>query len=177
MKSSIFVLTLVLSLLLGCGSTSSNTTAQNPHAQAHQNVHNEYIQEEIQKTSKNDTTPAVNESLKRIESDHPKAAFLNEKWKNGVIFYALGNEPSWSININKNNSVSFKSGDKKQYTAASISRLAPIDTKTITYRSSNNQGEMIITLSKEKCGDTMSDDSFSYNVSGQIKLKGLQVVQ
>jgi len=31
---------------------------------------------------------------------------------------------------------------------------------------------MIITLSKEKCGDTMSDDSFSYNVSGQIKLKG-----
>jgi heat shock protein HslJ/uncharacterized membrane protein len=172
MKSSIFALTLVLSLLLGCGSTNSSTGVQNPHAQEHQNVHNDYIQEEIQKTLEDNTVPAVNERLKKIESDHPKAAFLNEKWKNGVVFYALGNEPSWSININKNNSLLFKYGNNEQYTATSITRLASIDTKSITYRSFNNQGEMIITLSKEKCGDTMSDDSFLYSVSGQIKLKG-----
>ncbi len=172
MKSSIFALTLVLSLLLGCGSTNSSTSVQNPHAQAHQNVHNEYIQEEIQKAVDRDTIPSVNENFKKIESDHPKAPFLNEKWKNGIVFYAVGNEPSWSININKNNSVLFKFNDSEQYTATSISRLASIDTKSITYRSVSDKGEMIITLSKEKCGDTMSDDSFSYSVAGQVKLKG-----
>jgi len=172
MKSSIFALTLILSLLLGCGSTNSSTSVQNPHAQAHQNLHNEYIQEEIQKTVEENNIPAVNENYKKIESDHPKASFLNEKWKNGVVFYAIGNEPSWSVNINKNNSILFKYNDSEQYTAISISRLASIDTKSITYRSTNDQGEMIITLSKEKCGDTMSDDSFSYRVSSQIRLKG-----
>jgi len=172
MKSSIFALTLILSILLGCGSTNSSTAVQNPHAQAHQNVHNEYIQEEIQKTVEENNIPAVNENYKKIESDHPKAAFLNEKWKNGVVFYAIGNEPSWSININKNKSALFKSHDGEQYTATSISRLASIDTKSITYRSVNDQGEIIITLSKEKCADTMSDDAFSYSVSSQLKLKG-----
>ena len=172
MKSSIFSLTLVLSLLLGCGSTNSSTSVQDPHAQAHMNVHNEYIQEEIQKAVGSDTVPAATKNLKKNESDHPKAAFLNEKWKKGIVFYAIGNEPSWSINIKKNKGVLFTSQDGQQYTATSISRLASIDTKSITYRSVNEQGEMLITLSKEKCGDTMSDDSFSYSVSGQIKLKG-----
>ncbi len=172
MKSSIFALTLILSMLLGCGSTNSSTTVQNPHAEVHQNVHNEYIQEEIQKTGEENNTPAVNENYKKIESDHPKATFLNEKWKNGVVFYAIGNEPSWSININKNKSALFKSHDGVQYTTTSISRLASIVSKSITYRSVNDQGEMIISLSKEKCGDTMSDDLFSYSVSSQLKLKG-----
>ena len=172
MKSSIFALTLVLSLLAGCGSTNSGTSVQNPHTQVHQNVHNDYIQEEIQKALKPDTIPVVKNNFKKIESDDPKVIFLNEKWKNGIVFYAIGNEPSWSININKNYSATFKSPDGEQFTAASISRLASIDTKSIIYRSSNPQGEMIITLSKEKCGDTMSDDSFSYSVSVQIKLKG-----
>ena len=172
MKSSIFALTLVISLLLGCGSTNNSTSVQNPHAQAHQNVHNEFIQEEIQKSVDRDTIPSVKENFKKMESDHPKAPFLKEKWKNGIVFYAIGNEPSWSININKNNSVLFKFNDSEQYTATSISRLASIDTKSITYRSVNDKGEMIITLSKEKCGDTMSDDTFSYSVSSQIKLKG-----
>jgi len=172
MKSSIFALTLVLSLLIGCGSTNNSTSVQNPHTQAHQNVHNDYIQEEIQKAANPDTIPVVNNNFKKIESDDPKATFLNEKWKNGIVFYAIGNEPSWSININKNNSALFKSPDGEQFIATSISKLALIDTKSITYRSSSAQGEMIITLSKEKCGDTMSDDSFSYSVSVQIKLKG-----
>lgn len=172
MKSSIFALTLTLSMLVGCGSNNSSTSVQNPHAQAHQNVHNEYIQQEIQKAANPDTGPAVNSNLKKIESDDPKAVFLNEKWKNGIVFYAIGNEPSWSIDINKNNSASFKSSDGEPFTATSISRLASIDTKSIIYRSSNVQGEMIITLSKEKCEDTMSDDPFLYSVSAQMKLKG-----
>ena len=172
MKLSIFALTFVLSLLVACGSTNSSTSVQNPHAQAHQNVHNEYIQEEIQKTVEANPAPTINENYKKIESDHPKAAFLNEKWKKGTVFYALGNEPSWSIDINKNNRFLFKFNESDQYNAISISRLASIDTKSITYRSVNDQGEMIITLSKEKCGDTMSDDSFSYSVSSQLKLKG-----
>ena len=172
MKLSILALILVLLILVGCGSTNSSTSAENPHAQAHQNVHNDYIQAEIQKAINPDTAPVVNDNFKIIESDDPKAAFLNDKWKNGIVFYAIGNEPSWSIDINKSNSASFKSPDGEQFTATSISRLAPIDTKSIIYRSSNVQGEMIITLSKEKCGDTMSDDSFSYSVSVQMKLKG-----
>lgn len=172
MKSSIFALTLILSLLSACGSTNKSTAVQNPHAQAHQNVHDQYVQEEIQKSAEKNTIPAVNENLNKTASDHPKAAFLNEKWQNGIVFYAIGNEPSWSININKNKSVLFKSLGGEQYTATSISKLASIDTKSITYRSTNNQGELIITLSKENCGDTMSDESFSYKVSSQIKVKG-----
>ena len=85
MKSSIFALTLVLSLLAGCGSTNSGTSVQNPHTQVHQNVHNDYIQEEIQKALKPDTIPVVKNNFKKIESDDPKVIFLNEKWKNGII--------------------------------------------------------------------------------------------
>ena len=67
MKLSIFALTLAISLFLGCGSTNNSSSVQNPHAQAHQNVHNDYVQEEIQKAVNPDTIPVVNNNFKKIK--------------------------------------------------------------------------------------------------------------
>lgn len=89
-----------------------------------------------------------------------------------IIFFALGNEPSWSIDINKNNHVSFTGPDGKQFTSASIAKKASDGSKSIGYRSSNDQGELVISLLEHPCSGTLSDESFSFRVSTDVKLNG-----
>jgi len=83
MKRSIPIFIFLSAIFFGCGSstnTSSNT--QNPHAVAHQKMHNELVQEELNKSLKDVTTPVAESSIKTVYSDHPKAAYYKDKWDN-----------------------------------------------------------------------------------------------
>lgn len=172
MKRSILFLILLASLFSGCGSSSStNTNIQNPHAGPHQDMHNELIAEEVKKSEQEIEIPVSQTDIQRAKSDHPKADFYNEKWKNGIIFYAVGNEPSWSLSIDKKNTVSFKSLDGIVFSASSVSKLASIDANTRGYRILKGKEEVLINIVEEKCMDTMADEEFSFSVSVDLKLK------
>lgn len=173
MKRPILILALLFAITSSCDS-SSNTTSnnQNPHAAPHQEMHDKLAQDEIKKSEKENMTPALETETRIMKSDHPKADFYTKKWSDGVLFYAVGNEPSWSLNINKKNTATFNSMNGQEFTASFVAKLPSIDPKSTGYRLSNDKGEMIITLVEDKCMDTMADEEFSFSVAIDLKLKG-----
>lgn len=159
--------------LLACGSSSNTGSSdQNPHTKVHEDMHNEYRKESALKPEVKDLDSNQENMENKTFSDKESPSFFSTKWQNGVIFFALGNEPSWSININKNNRVMFTGPEGKDFSSSSVSKLASHDTKSMGYSSSNDQGELVIRLLENACSDNISGKSYSFSVSADVKLKG-----
>lgn len=107
--------------------------------------------------------------VKPFESAHPKADFLKKKWDQGIVFYAIGNEPSWSLDIKRNDSLIFKDPNGMEHKFPFTKALPSVDPKIIDYRSSTKEMEIVIQMAQKPCNDGMSDDSFSYQVNISIK--------
>lgn len=174
MKRSVLIIILLSTFIFsGCGSTSNTSSnTQNPHAVPHQEVHNELVQEELKKSLNETTAPTSEIYINTVKSDHPKANYYNEKWNKGIIFYGIGNESSWSLNIYRNNTAEFKALEGQEFSRNFVSKLASIDSKSISYRGVFDKSEIIINLAEEKCMDKMSDKEFSFKVKVDLKLKG-----
>jgi uncharacterized membrane protein len=173
MKQTFLIIIFVSYIISGCGSSSgTNAGIQNPHAAPHQEMHDQLIQEEIKKDQKEIETPGPESEISSAASDHPNSDFFKTKWNSGIIFYAVGNEPYWSLNISKDNKAVLKTLDGVEYSASFISKLPSVDPESTGYRLTNNKGEMIINIVEEKCGDTMADEDFPFKVSVDLKLKG-----
>ena len=95
-----------------------------------------------------------------------------EKFKKGIEFYALGNEPFWSLDMDFEGIIEFKTlngADVKFYAReADVAMDAP----GVRYRGKTDSGEIIIELTHEKCSDTMSDDQYHYKVKVEYKPVG-----
>ena len=108
-------------------------------------------------------------TAKPFKSTHPKADFLKKKWDQSIVFYAIGNEPSWSLDIKHNDSLIFKDPNGMEHKFPFAKALPSIDPKIIDYRSSTKEMEIIIQMAQKPCNDGMSDDSFSYQVNISVK--------
>ena len=115
---------------------------------------------------------SVKKKVAPFNSDHPKAAFLKKKWNQHIEFYAIGNEPSWSLDISKHDSLLFKTPNGTEHKFPYTKALPSIDPAIIDYRSVLKTSEIVIQIVQKTCNDTMSDDQFSYQVSIKIKTKG-----
>ena len=113
--------------------------------------------------------PIEKTKAKPFESAHPKAAFLKKKWDQGIVFYAVGNEPSWSLDISKTDSLLFKDPNGIEHKFPFSKSLPSIDPKIVDYRSSTKEMEIVIQMAQKPCNDGMSDDSFSYQVNISVK--------
>lgn len=173
MKQTFLIIIFVSSIISGCGSSSSTKASnQNPHAAPHQEMHDQLPQEVMKNDQKGNVTPGAEHEVSYTKSDHPKADFFTTKWNSRILFYAVGNEPSWSLNISKDNKAVFKTLDGLEYSVTFISKLPSVDPKSISYRFTNDKGEMIVNIVEEKCMDTMADEEFHFKVSVDFKLKG-----
>ena len=173
MKHTFLIIIFVTFIISGCGSSSSTKASnQNSHAAPYQEMHDQLPQEVMKNDQKGNETPGAEHEVSSTKSDHPKADFFTTKWNNRILFYAVGNEPSWSLNISKDNKAVFKTLDGLEYSAALISKLPSVDPKSTSYRFTNDKGEMIVNILEEKCMDTMADEEFSFKVSADFKLKG-----
>ena len=141
-------------MLLSCNtsSTTTKTTYVNPHAEPHIEMHREIQRQEAEK------------KLKETYSND----FLFEKWERGIDFYATGNEPFWSLEMDLEKQSSFKTMNNT-YNAPAVSPVNIVDTNITRYRSITESGEVIIQLNKKKCADTMSDQVFNYQVTVDYK--------
>lgn len=175
MKSYFFVTLLLSFCFFSCGSSSNSSSGaatQNPHAKMHQQMHNELYQEEIEKelVDKNDSNPKT-ENISIIESDHEKAALLQSKWKEGIVFYASAPDSSWILKLHQSDSLSFYTDNKLIFSSTGITLLPSIDPKIIDYRAVNKKGEIIIQMVEKSCGENNNGEYASYEVNINLKLK------
>ena len=113
--------------------------------------------------------PIVKKKVIPFESNHPKATFLKKKWDQGIVFYAIGNEPSWSLDISKTDSLIFKDPNGIEHKFPFSKALPSIDPKIIDYRFTTKASEIVVQISQKPCNDGMSDDQFAYQVNISFK--------
>ena len=90
---------------------------------------------------------------------------MQDRHQKGMVFYAVGNEPFWSLDLKKNDQFIFNVLDGPNIT---FPKTKPeTDGKTTYYKT----GDTLISITQEPCNDTMSEEIFEYSVS--IRHKGV----
>lgn len=109
-------------------------------------------------------TPAVS-GIDPMDSSF--TALMQRKKAEGVDFYAIGQEPGWHLDIDKDSIFSFSSYEGTAMNTPPL--MEELRGDTITYRASMELGEMIISIHKGECADVMSGRKFTHSVSVKIK--------
>ena len=95
--------------------------------------------------------------------------FIQKKADQGIDFYALGNEPFWSLNMDFDKEFQFNNLDGLSIVVPPAVGVKAMDADVTRYRSLNDTYELIIQIHRENCSDTMSDNKFDYKVTVDYK--------
>jgi heat shock protein HslJ/uncharacterized membrane protein len=96
--------------------------------------------------------------------------FTQKKWDLGIDFYAIGNEPSWDLDIDFDMGMRFKSLTEFSEMNTPPAREDKAQDADVTrYFAQSDEGTLIATVSRRMCSDTMSDEQFPYKVIIDIK--------
>jgi heat shock protein HslJ len=94
-----------------------------------------------------------------------------KKLQEGVDFKAQGNEPFWSVEIDFDKVMQFKSLNHPQELSTPVPAPAQMqDAPGERYRAVTEAGELIVTILKDSCSDSMSGEQFPYKVRVDAKL-------
>jgi len=114
---------------------------------------------------------AYKQNTQKHESGNDEAVLKNYDGKRsvGIDFFASGNEPFWSLDMNSEDSTKiFILSDN--YTVKYKTPAPVLDTVSGTIKYVFGEG-VILTLKKEKCTDNMSGEIFSFSAAFSILSK------
>ena len=90
---------------------------------------------------------------------------MQEKMKQGIDFYASGSEPTWSLDIDFDNFMRFRSLTAIPELNTPPGREAKAQDADVTrYRARTEDGMLIVTIFKGPCEDTLSGETFPLKV-------------
>jgi uncharacterized membrane protein/heat shock protein HslJ len=89
---------------------------------------------------------------------------LLKKQQEGIDFYATGNEPFWSLEMDFDNLMRFKTMDGLVFNAPAVQPNLAQDHNVKRFRAITESGEIIIQIIESQCSDTMADQKFPYQV-------------
>ncbi|HCY76885.1 MAG TPA: hypothetical protein DHV28_13270 [Ignavibacteriales bacterium] len=103
------------------------------------------------------------------ETVEVNSSYYQEKYLNGVDFFARGNEPNWTLEIDFEKSMIFATMDDIKLTTPAVDGIKAQDSDVTLYRAKTDSGELIITVIKDDCQDNMSGEKFSCKVRVEAK--------
>lgn len=92
-----------------------------------------------------------------------------EKWEKGIDFYAFGNEPSWSLDMDMEKDFNFKTLNGVEIIVPAVEGVKAMDADVIRFRSVTESAELIIQLAHIECSDNMSGEKFHFKVTVDYK--------
>ena len=90
--------------------------------------------------------------------------FIQNKASHGIDFYAVGNEPFWSLDMDFEKVFEFKNMEGLSIIVPAVEGVKAMDADVTRFRSLNDKYELIIQIIRQDCSDTMSDNKFEYKV-------------
>lgn len=91
---------------------------------------------------------------------------LQQKQLAGIDFYAKGSTPSsWTLEIDFDKIIRFQSLDGTDYKSTAVSPVENSSGNSSTYTTKAGKGDMMITLFKENCTNTLSGETFTQKVT------------
>jgi heat shock protein HslJ len=118
-----------------------------------------------------ENTNGKTETAKTETTEGASLEFLFKKLDQGIEFYAIGNEPSWGLDMDFEGRYTFKTMDFN-FTCPPGEGHSSIEDNVTMFRGKTGSGEIIITLLKTPCTDNMSGEKFPYTAEVQLKKAG-----
>ena len=114
---------------------------------------------------RNTPNPEASKPVDTIEMDETEGGmdFYLKKWKQGIDFYALGNEPFWSLDFENKKVVRFTTADGFEMNVP-YKAFSPAENSELVFYSETEMGSLKIELTRERCKDNMSGTPFSHRV-------------
>jgi heat shock protein HslJ len=96
-------------------------------------------------------------------------SFLAEKWYKGTDFYAIGTEPFWSMDIDREKEILFTTSDgqKLVFTSAQILWSGAGE---FSFTAKSETATFECTVTEENCSDNMSEDVYFFKVEIGIRM-------
>ncbi|HEY8159877.1 MAG TPA: META domain-containing protein [Methylobacter sp.] len=95
--------------------------------------------------------------------------FLYQLWAQGIDFYARGNEPFWSLDMDFDQRFQFTVLNGLNLNTPPAEGTLAQDTRITRYHAKIESGELVIVANEKPCTDTMSGERFAYTVKVQTK--------
>lgn len=130
-------------LIAGCQAPAKQTTAI-------------LLQDTVRKT------PAMNSAGNALMR-------LKEKLDAGIDFIGSGTEPFWSLEINFDKQMHFKTVGGFEITTPVPEGAKAMDAQVMRYRAQTEEGEIIVQLAHRECINSMSGEKSEYSVTVDTK--------
>ncbi|MFZ4464808.1 MAG: META domain-containing protein [Bacteroidales bacterium] len=103
------------------------------------------------------------------ESIPDSLSFLAEKWYKSTDFYAIGTEPFWSMDIDREKEILFTTSDgqKLVFTSAQILWSGAGE---FSFTAKSETAAFECTVTEENCSDNMSEDVYFFKVEIGIRM-------
>jgi|WetSurMetagenome_2_1015567.scaffolds.fasta_scaffold44139_2 heat shock protein HslJ/uncharacterized membrane protein len=92
-----------------------------------------------------------------------------DKFLNGVDFIAIGSEPNWTLELDLEKSMSFAAMDDIKISTPAVEGIKAQDADVTLYRTKTESGELVITVIREDCEESISGEKFTYKVRVEAK--------
>jgi uncharacterized membrane protein len=116
------------------------------------------------------TKKADNTSIKNsADSINSKYGSQKEMLTSGVDFTASGNEPFWSLEIDFDKSMHFKTVSGFEITTPVPEGVRAMDVNVTRYAAQTEQGLLTVQISQQECINDMSGKKSDYNVTVDVK--------
>lgn len=96
---------------------------------------------------------------------------FRDKYESGIDFIASGNEPFWSLEIDFDKSIHFKSLNGIDIMIPAGKGEKAMDADVTRYAGETDSGSLIIQLGKWECVNDMSGEKMPYSVTVDVKKK------
>lgn len=95
-----------------------------------------------------------------------------KKYREGVDFYAHGNEPFWDLDLSINQFLRFNQLEGVTVNLGSVKGEKAMDANVTRYTAMTDSGLFTFTMSEQECYDEMSGDTFTYKVIVELNNPG-----
>lgn len=103
--------------------------------------------------------------------------FQMKLWQKGIDFYARGNEPSWSLDMDFEQGFYFKTLNGIEIIILPVDGKKAMDANVLRFYTETETGTLIITILEKECNDTMSDEVFPNKTRIEFKRSNEEVIQ
>lgn len=116
-----------------------------------------------------DKSQKQNEQMYPENNDIVDPSFYQEKFLSGVIFFARGNEPFWSLDIYSDNKIVFSEMGQQDIVALNYREEKGMRENEIIISVQTDKVELVVTILRDSCQDNMSGEIFDHQISVRIK--------
>lgn len=122
----------------------------------------------VNKSITNDSA-VINNSATIVSDTAPSPDRFRKQFEQGIDFMASGNEPFWSLQIDFEKAMHFKTVSGFEIVTPAVEGVKAMDANVIRYHAKTEKGTLTVQIQKLECINEMSGEKLDYTVTVDTK--------